>query len=220
MDRRARATAFVVALGLLALSALLFPAGGLPAYEYRAGQGDVFEPRLYGDDTEFVRCPGRSRGACGLVRYARDHDGVVVENATLALPLVAAITDPSGHGYDVTRYYRVHATETDAGTRVTVAQVEGKAEIYRALATDPAQLPAVARSALDGEPTTAATAYPPGASVYLVRHDGEWYRLDRVQVREAGVPWWGSFLKHGGPLAGVVLLTGLWLTGQRAEKAN
>ncbi|WP_255196965.1 hypothetical protein [Halorarius litoreus] len=204
MTRRARALLVVVGLVLVTSPAFVFPNGGLAAYEYETEQKQGYRLEPFADRGEYASCwfgVNADDGTCGLIRYARDHGGVVVSSSHLNLPRAVALADDGR-----LRYYWVNTTETDDGTRITVDHVEDIDRLYALVATPPKHLPEVARAALGGHAPTVAADRPPGDRAYLVRHDGAWVTLYRHQVRDAGVPLWGDVVRVTAPPVGGLLL--------------
>lgn len=211
MDRRGRLLLVVVGLALVATPAFVYPNGGLATYEYEVEEGPYLVAN-FADRGEYADCHlGRETGACALARYARDNDGIVVEEADVGLPESVSIADDGR-----LEHYWVNATETDDGTRITVEDVEDVERLYALVATPKQYLPLSARAALDGESTTVAAGRPPGDSAYLVRHDGEWRALYRHEVRGAGTPGWAEVLRVTAPPVGGLLI-GLVAVGWREE---
>lgn len=211
MDWRVRLLLVVVALALVTTPAFVYPNGGLATYEYEVGDGPYVVAN-FAERTEYADCHiGLDNGACAIARYAHDNDGIVVRDATVALPDSVVFPEDG-----VLEHHWVNTTVTDEGTRITVERVEDIERLYALVATPKQYLPHSARAALDGESVAVAAEHPPGDYAYLVRHDGEWRALYRDKVRGAGAPGWAEVLRVTAPPVGGLLL-GLAATGWRRD---
>lgn len=201
MDARVRLLLVVVGLALVATPAFVYPNGGLATYEYEVRDGPYVVAN-FADRGEHVDCHiGLESGACALARYARDHDGIVVRDAAVGLPEAVTIVDDG-----VIERYWVETTETEDGTRITVAPIERIERVYELVATPVDALPQPARAALEGQSVMVSGERPPGEYGYLVEHDGEWHAVERTTVRQAGMPFWGDLLRAIAPPVGGLLL--------------